>query len=158
MVPSPLDRFAPLPLPAAIAGELDTGNAVRASLSNAIRTAPATREEVAQQMSHLVYGDNGDSKITRPMLDSWTAQSRTAWRFPLEYLPAFARATGSMVPLQLIAERCGCRILVGEEALLAQMGVIETQRWLLQHDEKTIWQQLSRDLAARILMDADPNK
>ncbi len=127
------------------------GSKLTEALSEAIKQSPLSREEIARRMTLLIYGSAGDSKISKAMLDSWTSRSRAAWRFPLEYLPAFVQVTGSFAPLAFAAERCGCRLLIGEEALLAQLGVIEMEKWLLNAREKAVKHELTIDLANRVL-------
>ncbi|MCZ7655562.1 MAG: hypothetical protein M5R42_16855 [Rhodocyclaceae bacterium] len=61
-------------------------NRLRQLLSNLLKEQPSLDLEVAARISRLTGGD-----ITKHQLDSWTAESREAWRFPLEYLPAFGR-------------------------------------------------------------------
>ena len=44
-----------------------------------------------------------------------------------EALPALTLATGDYRLLELVAEKCGCRIARGEEALLAEIGALTLQ-------------------------------
>ena len=97
---------------------------LRNALSRALKETPHSRVDVAARMTDLLFGDAGDGEVTKAQLDRFTAPSAEAWRFPLEFLPAFVQVTGAVWLLDLVAERCGCRILEGEQALLAELGAI----------------------------------
>jgi hypothetical protein len=115
-----LDMFnvpvARVPLP----GALNVGLAVRHLLSDLLKDSPHNRFEIAARMSELV----GD-EITKHQMDSWTAESREAWRFPLEYLPAFEVACETHKITSWLADLRGCKVLVGKEALDAEIGKLE---------------------------------
>lgn len=121
-VPDPLtlDLFevpvARTPLP----GALDVGPAVRHLLSDLLKASHRNRFEIAARMSELL-----GHEITKHQLDSWTAESREAWRFPLEYLPAFEVAVETHQVTAWMADLRGCKVLVGKEALDAEIGKLE---------------------------------
>ena len=69
-----------------------------------------------------------DREISKHMLDRYSAITTEQWRFPLEALPALTKATGDFRLLELIADRCGCRVLRGEEAILAEIGALMLQQ------------------------------
>lgn len=118
--PLTLDLFevpvARVPLP----GALDVGLAVRHMLSDLLKSSPRSRFEIAAHMSELT-----GHEITKHQLDSWTAESREAWRFPLEYLPAFEVAVETHQITTWLADLRGCKVLVGKEALDAEIGKLE---------------------------------
>lgn len=115
-----LDLFevpvARTPLP----GALDVGLQVRHLISDLLKACPRNRFEVAAHMSELT-----GHEITKHQLDSWTAESREGWRFPLEYLPAFEVAVGTHQITTWMADLRGCKVLVGKEALDAEIGKLE---------------------------------
>lgn len=115
-----LDLFevpvARTPLP----GALDVGLQVRHLISDLLKACPRNRFEVAAHMSELT-----GAEITKHQLDSWTAESREGWRFPLEYLPAFEVAVGTHQVTTWMADLRGCKVLVGKEALDAEIGKLE---------------------------------
>ena len=115
-----LDMFevpvARTPLP----GALDVGLVVRHLLSDLLKTSPRNRFEIAARMSELL-----GHEITKHQLDSWTAESREGWRFPLEYLPAFEVACETHQVTTWLADLRGCKVLVGKEALDAEIGKLE---------------------------------
>lgn len=104
------------PLP----GALNFGLALRHLLSDALKASPRTRYEIAALMSELT-----GHEITKHQLDSWTAESREGWRFPLEYLPAFEVAAETTALTGWIAAVRGGKVLMGKEALDAEIGKLE---------------------------------
>jgi hypothetical protein len=108
--------------PPATEGSLSLGLELRHTLNEAIKRCGKSRYELAAKMSELLAQD-----VTKVQLDSWTAESREGWRFPFEYAPAFETATNTYALLEMLAAKRGARVLVGEEALLAELGKIERQ-------------------------------
>ena len=108
-----------MPLP----GALDVGLAVRHLISDLLKASPRNRFEIAARMSELL-----GHEISKHQLDSWTAESREGWRFPLEYLPAFEVAVETHQITGWLAGLRGCRVLAGKEALDAEIGKLERQK------------------------------
>ena len=108
----------PQPTPLSVSHDLDVP--LREALNAALKACPQDRHHVAAEMSRLT-GRN----VTRYMLDSYTADSRDDHNFPFRYAAAFEVATGSHALTQLLAQNRGCKVLVGEESLLAELGRIE---------------------------------
>lgn len=104
-------------------GALDCGRAIRHVLADLLKGSAHSREEVAQQMSDLT-----GSPISKHQLDSWTADSREGWRFPLEYVPAFEVACETRQLTTWLADLRGCKVLVGKDALDAEIGRMERMR------------------------------
>lgn len=104
------------PLP----GALDVGLQLRHLISDLLKASPATRAEVAARMSDLL-----GHEVSKHQLDAWTAESREGWRFPLEYLPAFEVAVETHQVTTWLADLRGCKVLVGKEALDAEIGKLE---------------------------------
>lgn len=115
-----LDLFE-VPMPTApIPGALNFSHQLRQLLSELLKASPESREIIAARMSELT----GET-ITKHQLDSWTAESREGWRFPLEYLPAFEVAVNSHRVITWLADVRGCKVLVGKDALDAEIGKLE---------------------------------
>lgn len=115
-----LDLFeVPLPTPPT-AGNLDLDVPLREALCGALKHADGDRHGVAAHMSRLT-----GREISKYMLDAYTAQSRDDHNFPLRYAAAFEVATGSFCLTHLLAKARGCKVLVGDEALLAELGRID---------------------------------
>ncbi len=110
-VPEPT---APMP------GALNFGLVLRRLLSDLLKGCPYSREIVAARMSELT-----GEPISKHQLDSWTAESREGWRFPLEYLPAFEVAVETTGLIAWVSSVRGGRVLMGKEALDAEIGKLE---------------------------------
>lgn len=118
-----LDLFE-LPVPRTpLPGALDVGLAIRHLISDLLKSSTHNRFEIAARMSELL-----GHEITKHQLDSWTAESREGWRFPLEYLPAFEVAVETHQVTTWMADLRGCKVLVGKEALDAEIGKLERVR------------------------------
>lgn len=104
------------PLP----GALDVGLPVRHMLSEMLKASALSRFEIAARMSELL-----GHEVSKHQLDAWTAESREGWRFPLEYLPALEVALETHQITTWLADLRGCKVLVGKEALDAEIGKLE---------------------------------
>jgi hypothetical protein len=119
--PLTLDLFFEVPTPhAPLPGALSFSLALRHLLSEALKSCPKSRAEIAALMSELA----GEA-ITKHQLDAWTAESREGWRFPLEYLPAFEVAVETTALTAWIARVRGGKVLMGKDALDAEIGKLE---------------------------------
>ncbi len=118
--PLTLDMFEVPVARAPLPGALDVGLAVRHLLSDLLKASPINRFAVAARMAELT-----GHEITKHQLDSWTAESREGWRFPLEYLPALEVACETHQVTSWLADLRGCKLLVGKEALDAEIGKLE---------------------------------
>lgn len=121
-------------------GALNINVQLRGLLSEEIKRCPHSRYELAARMSELI-----GHEISKHQLDAWTAESREGWRFPLEYLPALEVALETHALTRYIADLRGCRILVGREALEAELGKIEKQKRELARREKALKKVLGED-------------
>lgn len=113
------------PQPKNESGSLDVAMNVREVLADTLSAANSRgmdRHDVAAQISRLSNYD-----ITKNMLDRYCAASADGWRFPAEAIPALIVATGDYRLLEVLAERCGCRVYRGQEAMLAEIGALTLQ-------------------------------
>ena len=124
--------------PEPVPGAFDFDLQLRNLLNRAIKESPKSRAEIAAAMTDLVFGDAGDGEITKVQLDSWTAPSRGDWRFPLCYLPAFVKAADAVWLLDKVAAMVGCKVLVGSEALDAELGRIQRKMAELKRRERAV--------------------
>ena len=118
--------FEAPPTPQSTAGGCDVALAVREALNETISCARrdgTDRYEIASRISRYSGRD-----MTKATLDRYCAPSAEDWRFPMEALPALIAATGDYRLLDLVAEACGCRVLRGEEAWLAEFGALLVQQ------------------------------
>jgi hypothetical protein len=121
--PLTLDMFE-VPVPRApMPGALDIGLAIRHLVSDLLKVSPRNRFEIAARMSELL-----GHEVSKHQLDAWTAESREGWRFPLEYLAAFEVAIETHQLTIWLATLRGCKVLVGKEALDAEIGKLERIR------------------------------
>lgn len=131
--PLTMDLFE-VPVPVApTPGALAVGVALRGLLSDLLKRSPMSRHDVAARMGELT-GEH----ISKHQLDSWTAESREGWRFPLEYLPALEEALHTHELTAWIADLRGARLSVGREALEAQLGKVAQMRDELARQERAL--------------------
>lgn len=104
------------------AGSFDIDRRFREEISLALKQCPLSRWQVAARMSELT-----GQEITKAMLDSWTAESKEAHRFPAIFLPAFCEAVGCSEPLRMLGKLVGVFVLPGPEALRAEIQRIEEE-------------------------------
>lgn len=124
--PDQLSFFDVPPEPVSDHGGLNIAQQVREILSEMLAKAAARgldRHQVAAEISRLA-----DRDLSKHMLDRYSAITTEDWRFPAETLPALTVATGDFRLLELLADRCGCRVLRGEEAILAEIGALMLQQ------------------------------
>lgn len=98
-------------------GALDHGSAIRQLLNEALAESGKTRIEIAARMTELI-----GQPITKHQLDSWTAESRQAWRFPLEYLPALLAAVEGDSITGWLARQRGGEFITGQETAFTKIG------------------------------------
>jgi hypothetical protein len=140
------------PSPAPDDGSLDMAREVREILSEVLGRAAARgtdRFEISTLISRLT-----DRDISKHMLDRYSSTASEDWRFPLEALPALTQATGDFALLELIAERCGCRVLRGEEAMLAEIGALMLQEKAAKARLETIRKHVPQPVMQRLIDEA----
>lgn len=120
-------------------GSLSYGLELRHTLNESIKRWGHDRYELATGMSRLL-----DTDVTKTQIDSWTAESREGWRFPFEYAAAFEAVTGTHALSELLAAKRGCRLLVGDDAIYAELGRLEREEELLKARKREL-----RELARR---------
>lgn len=124
-----LSFFEVPPQPKNEAGSLDIAMAIREALVDTLAAATSSgmdRHDVAAKVSRLSNHD-----LTKNMLDRHCAPSAEGWRFPAEAIPALVVATGQYRLLEIIAAACGCKVYRGEEAMLAEIGMLTMQQKLV---------------------------
>jgi hypothetical protein len=103
-----------------IAGNMDYSFELRHLISDTLKACPLDRFAVAAEMSRLT-----GKEITKGMIDSWSAESRAEWRFPLEFAPAFEVATGTYALTEFMARKRSCKVYAGEDLYAAELGKLE---------------------------------
>lgn len=118
-------------------GSLACSVEVAHTMSEAIRAAQLQRQigrdEVAARMSRYL-GRN----VSVAMLNAYTAESRETHNLSLERAIAFDHATESFALLELHARKCGAKVLMGKDVLLAELGRIELDKRELAEREKAL--------------------
>lgn len=107
------------PLP----GAMDYALAIRSMMAAAIKASPLNARDIASRMSELT-GQN----VTEHMLHAWTAPSRESWRPPFEFMPAFEAACETHALSAWFSSVRGGKMLIGREALNAELGRLERSR------------------------------
>lgn len=118
-------------------GRLNIDIEWRAALNDAIDESGLTRDVIAAEMTRLLGADPRYS-ISKANLDAWTAGSRTAWRFPVIYLPAFIEVTGASWLLDRLARMHGRHVVDDDTLRLAEIGRTECEIDRLQGRSRTI--------------------
>ncbi|OGW36125.1 MAG: hypothetical protein A2X58_08580 [Nitrospirae bacterium GWC2_56_14] len=108
---------------APVPGSLNIKYQIIAALKSALGNAGKTREKIAEEMT-LYTGED----ITVDMINTWLAQSKQKHRFPLEYLPAFRKATDNLEVLNVTSLACGAFTLRGPDALRADIRKLDEKK------------------------------
>lgn len=125
--------------PSDVPGSLNVGIEVRHLISQAIRECPSDRYQIAARMSRYLGVD-----VTKFQIDSWTAESRPGWRFPLEYLPAFEAACETTLVTEYLAQRRGGRFMAGSDVVLAEIAKLEREEARLKARRRALRRYMTR--------------
>jgi hypothetical protein len=90
---------------------------VRHVLAESMRRCGKSRQQIAEEMSHLV-----GRTVTERMLNAFTAESREDHRWPAEFDRAFCAAVGDPWLLRCRAELAGFRVIDPDEATILELG------------------------------------
>jgi hypothetical protein len=132
------DLFVVVPQPAAsVPGSMDFRPVVAGILSEMLRTSGKDRHQVAAEASRLVGKD-----ISKYMLDGYTAETRKGFNLPAYLIPSVETACGSHELTSWLAGVRGGRLLIGREALDAELGRIEKQMGELTDQRRALREQL----------------
>jgi len=132
-----LDLFE-VPQPAApLPGAMDYRSVVAGLVGEVLRAAGVDRHEIAARCSRLSGKD-----VSKYMLDAYTSEAREEFNLPLWLVPALEEACGTHdVTNWLVATRGG-RLLIGREALTADLGKLERQKLEVEQLIKKLKKQL----------------
>lgn len=128
-----LDMFDVPAAPPATPGSMNYSREIAAVMSQALKESPHDRIEVAARMTRLL-----GREITLAMLNAYTAESRDTHNISLERAIAFDAATEGYALLNFFASKRGCRVLVGKDALLAELGRLDRMRAEIASQERLI--------------------
>ncbi len=118
-----LDLF---PVPEAapeLPGTMDFRGQVAHLVSEMLRRAPHDRFDVAARMSRLTGKD-----VSKNMLDAYASDAREDHNLPFYLIPALETVCESHALTAWLADVRGGRLLIGREALNAELGRLERQR------------------------------
>lgn len=124
---------APERPPVNVVGSLDYSAEVRECLASMLRADRRDRFTVAAELSRLT-----GKEITAHMLNAWTADSKEGHRFPLEFLPALCVVLRNTELLDVIAKKCGCLALKGDEVVEANLGRVQKKIDQLNAEKKRL--------------------
>lgn len=118
-----LDLFE-VPQPAEqLPASMDYGVLVAHMVSDVLRNADCDRHEVAARMSRLT-----GKEISKYMLDAWSSESRDAYNIPFYLVAVLETACSTHQFTNWLAGIRGGRLLIGREALNAELGRLEHAR------------------------------
>lgn len=118
-----LDLFeVPAPAPE-LPGAMDYRRQVAHLVSEMLRASAGDRYEVAAKMSRLTGKD-----VSKYMLDAYASDAREDHNLPFYLVPALEAVCDSHALTAWLADVRGGRLLVGREALNAELGRLERMR------------------------------
>lgn len=92
-------------------------------VSEVMRRAESDRWGIAAAMTRLTGKD-----VSKHMLDAYASELREDHNLPLYLVPALEVACGSHLISRWLAEVRGAQLLIGREALMAELGRLERAR------------------------------
>ncbi|MGH6755187.1 MAG: hypothetical protein ACREDP_23785 [Bradyrhizobium sp.] len=129
-----------VPQPAApLPGSMDFRATLSHLVSEMLRNAGADRHAIAADASRLT-----GHTVSKYMLDAYSAESREEFNLPLWLVPAIETVCGSYDVTNWLAGVRGARLLIGREALSAELGRISRQKQELQDQERALKEQIRR--------------
>lgn len=113
-----------VPRPAqALAGSHDFRPVVAELVSQALHGAAGDRHEIAASMSRLAGRD-----VSKYMLDAYSSGARDEYNLPMWLVPALEVSCGTHALTAWLVDVRGGRMLIGREALNAELGRLERMR------------------------------
>ena len=132
-----LDMFE-VPQPAApLPGAMDYRAVVCGIVGQMLRDADADRYEIAARCSRLSGKD-----VSKYMLDAYTSEAREEFNAPAWLMPVIETACSSHLYTSWIVGVRGGRLLIGREALTADLGRLEKHKLELEQSIKRLKKQL----------------
>ncbi len=120
---------------------------LKRAISQALKECPLTREEIAAKMSILLDCPT----FSKAMLDAYSSESRTSHTISVIRMKALVKATGAKWLWDVIVEDDGCIVMEGEEARLAELGLLEQQIREMQKRKKDLGKKESVKIKRRRL-------
>lgn len=104
-------------------GSQDYRCEVSAKVGQVLAHADGDRYEIAARMSRLAGRD-----VSKYMLDAWSAESREDHNIPFWAVPVLEAACETHELTRWLTEERGGRLLIGREALQAELGKLERMK------------------------------
>ena len=101
------------------AGSFRRKEAVQEAMRCTRKNCPLKCEQIAEEMTRLT-GEN----ITVSHINNWTAESKSGWKFPLEYAAAWFVITGDIGPIRAALTGSGIGVLNDRDFALFELGKI----------------------------------
>ena len=137
------ELFAEIPQAAPTTpGAINYSREIAATMSQALKVCAHDRIEVAARMSRML-----GREVSLTMLNVYCAESHEQHNISFERAIAFDAATEGYALLNLFAAKRGCRMMVGEDALLAELGKIERSEQALRERKAALKAYLGRKRA-----------
>lgn len=111
-------------------GRLCISAKLQAAIKSAVKTAPMSRETLADTMSEL-----SGRAVTIHMIANWIAESHPH-HIPAELIPALCAASGCNEPLQVQNDAVGIFTLPGADALRAEIQKLDEETKALQKERQ----------------------
>jgi len=121
-------------------GAYDYRDVVSHLVSEILEEADVNRFEVAARVSQLT-----GREISKYMLDAYSAESREGHNFPFSLAPALEAACRTYRLTHWLVDIRGGELLVGREALDAELGRIEKQKETLNRRARQLRRELGED-------------
>lgn len=103
-------------------GHLCVSGRLQAAVKAAIKKAPKSIEQIADEMTDLIGGE-----VSAAMLYNITAVSHPH-RLPAEWVPAFCEATGDYGPLLVLTDTAGVYTVEPPDKIRAKIHALEEQK------------------------------
>jgi hypothetical protein len=134
------ELFAEIPQAAPTTpGAINYSREIAATMSQALKDSAHDRIEVSARMSRML-----GREVSLSMLNAYTAGSDETHNISLERAIAFDAATDGHALLNFFSAKRGCRVMVGEDALLAELGRIERSEQVLRERKAALKAYLGR--------------
>lgn len=122
--------FEPGAAPGADGGLAGLERTIANAVSGILKEDPRSRYEIAAGMSAML-----DDEVSKAMLDAYSAEAKETHNISLARFLALVAETQRFDVLDQLAHRIGCKIIVGEEILTAELGHINVQMQRLRERE-----------------------
>lgn len=131
---SALERTAPV-----TDADLDLGPELLGALNTVfreVRKEGMSRERIVDAMNKLL--PDLERPLTLRQLNAWTARSKEYHELPARYLAAFCAATGSDLPLRVVAKALGYDLVDAREQAAKRLGETHVEIGRLRRELKQL--------------------